>query len=281
MGISVPISDRGIVIKESDPVIRRLVFESDSESGSESEAVCEPVKKKPITVNIPPSSPNQSTVRKFNKLLREHRKPNKPKPPIPNREIVNPHNLEPIHLRKTPLPALSPRTRIFAIKNGAENIVKNRELGIKNHKKKCDLKYRIPRKKSIFIDDSAVEDDGFGGDIKSTTTTPCTTPPEVVLVQDSPVKPLALPPTQALTQGTTQNLPPVATIRKPQVTCEICGTKASSKYQIAQHQKGKKCRSKAARLRFANKNLFCSTCRFGFKSLHDFHNHKCRKNRKH
>ena len=212
MGISVPISDRGIVIKESDPVIRRLVFESDSESGSESEAASEPVQKKPITVNILPSSPNQNIVRKFNKLLREHRKPNKPKPPITNREIVYPHNLGPIHLRKTPLPPLSPRTRIFAIKNGASNIVKSRELGIKNFQKKRDLEHRVPRKKSVFVDNSAVEDEGFGGDIKSTTTTPCGTPAEVILVPDSPAKslpPLRLPSTQATTQNRTRDLPPI------------------------------------------------------------------------
>ena len=276
-----PVSDRGIVIKESDPVIRRLIFQSDSDSGSESETTSETAKKKPITLKQLPPSPNQKTVQKFNRLLREHRKPNKPKTQILTGEIVNPQNLAPIHLRKDPLPSLSPRTRTFAIKNGAGNIVKSRELGIKAYQKKCDLKHRLPRKKSIFVDDSAIEDDGFGGDIKSTTTTPCNTPPEVIIVPDSPVKPLVLPPNQARTQGTTQDLPPVRTIHKPQVTCDICGTKASSKYQIAQHQKGKKCRAKAARLQLANKNLFCSTCKFCFKSLHDFHNHKCRKNRKH
>ena len=183
MGICVPISDRGIVIKKSDPVRRRLIFESDSESDSEPE----PVQKEPITVKQLPASPNQKTVRKFNNFLREHRNPKKSKVPLPTGEIVNPHNLEPIHLRKDPLPPLSPRTRTFAVKNGAGNIVKRRDLDIKKHRKNCDLEHRLARKKSIFVDDSAIEDDGFGGDLKSTTTTP-----EVVPVSDSPVK--SLPP---------------------------------------------------------------------------------------
>ena len=129
--------------------------------------------------------------------------PKNSKAPIPTGEIVNPQNLKPIHLRKILLPPLSPRTRIFGIKNGAGNIVKRRETGIKNYLKKCDQEHRLPRKKSIFFEDSAVEDDGFGMDTKSTATT---TPPEVILIQNSSVKPLpplVLPFAQARTLART------------------------------------------------------------------------------
>lgn len=261
MGICWPLSSRGISINQSDPVIRRLCFDSDPEP--------EPEIKTQVTPKILPPSPNKKTVRKFNKLLRDHRKP-KPKPVIPSCEIINPHNLEPIHLRKDPLPPLSPRTRTFALKNGAGNIVKRRDTAIKKHIKKVHRQLRLPRKKSIFVDDSAIEDDGSGGDIKSTTTTP----PEVIRIPDTPAETLILP--------RTQHLPPIPRITKskPPVFCDICGQKASSEYQIKQHQKGKKCKTKAARINIANKNLFCSTCKSNFKTLHNFHGHKCRTNRK-
>ena len=73
MGISAPISDRGIVIKESDRVIRRLVFGSDSDSAPESEPETDPAQKKPIIVKTFLPAPEKKTVDKFNQLLVRNR----------------------------------------------------------------------------------------------------------------------------------------------------------------------------------------------------------------
>ena len=118
---------------------------------------------------------SQSAVRSIQRILneRKHPAPTKPKPQIKN-NVTHPLGLQPIHLSKDPITveyqSASPpdpplRKRIYS---------KSANQGSPKTTKSDSVR---PHKKHKFIDDSAVESDGEGGDILSVTTTPTTTPP--------------------------------------------------------------------------------------------------------
>ena len=205
MGVSVPVKARGIVVKDSDPVVKKLDF-SDS-----------PPRPASPKVRFYPPTPNPKVVRAFKKVLANLRKPPVPKVKVVAGITKNPHFLRPIGLKSCKIKENYPLTP-------------------------------EPRKKNALIDDSAVESDGEGGDISSRCTTLAPAPP----------------------------LTPAIKKTKERVICDICGATASSIHQLKQHQKGKKCRSKANRKNFPNVDLFCPTCKKSFSSLHNFHNLNCR-----
>ena len=63
-------------------------------------------------------------------------------------------------------------------------------------------------------------------------------------------------------------------IRKHKKIQEIlwpCGTKVSSKFQLVQHQKGKKCEAKLERKELGEIKLYC--CGRTFNTRHDYNKH--------
>ena len=110
-----------------------------------------------------------------------------------------------------------------------------------------------PRKKNPFIDDSAIESDGEGGDIHSTTTTPSNSPPP------SP-KYLATPPRPTSTK----------------VSCDLCGHTLHQKL-LNKHRNSKRCR---AIRQFAKPSFKCSHCPRSFNSTHDRAKHIKSKHKK-
>ena len=211
---------------------------------------------------------DQLAVKKINRIIRERNapKPKKTAPVVPN-IIINPSDLDPIHLRTDPLPPLSPTTELFCAKYGARNIVKQRRRDQVNYTPNfCVQK---PRAKISFIDDSGVESDGQGGDIPSRATTP----------QHSPTSsPLPSPPASP---SPTQTPLPVkkSLLKKPRKNCycKDCNLFVSGPLQLDIHKKSKK---HLKQLRNST-STHCTQCNRFFQSRHNLVNHKCDKFIKH
>ena len=116
------------------------------------------------------------------------------------------------------------------------------------------------RRKFLFVDDSAIESDGEGGDVESTPTTPASSRPS------SPVR------AEASSSIPVIDLPVRSPIRKPpRPRCECCNTEFSGPKQFQVHLKGKKHKKK---VRNSCLSGFCKLCDHFFTSNHDFNNHK-------
>ncbi len=210
------------------------------------------------------------------KLILERRKVTKPKkaaPVVPN-VIINPSELDPIHLRTDSLPPLSPTTDLYCQRNGARNIAKDRRRVQENYKPIfCS---QAPRSKSTFVEDSAIESDGEDGDIPSSAT-----PPQ----RSAPTSPLhTLPPTppraEELSSISSIQLPvKKVKLKKPRKNsyCKDCNLFASGLLQLEIHLKSKK----HLKQRHNSTSTHCTQSNRLFQSRHNLLNHKCEKFFKH
>jgi len=214
------------------------------------------------------------TVKKINRILAERSDPKPKKNVVVPNIIINPLDLEPIHLRSDPLPPLSPTTELFCRENGARNIVKQRRRG--QAKYAPQFRSQPTRNKNPLIDDSAVESDGEGGDIPSRATTPERSVPS------SPAR--TTPPTPHQTEDTpsTNCTPlPVKKVKlkkpRPNSYCKECVLFFSGPKQLNVHEKSKK---HLKQLRNGT-STHCTQCNRFFQSRHNLVNHKCEKFIKH
>ena len=217
-------------------------------------------------------------VKNIKSTIRQYRNRAPTPPKIVSGSIVNPNNLKPIHLRSGPLRPLSPTTEHFAVRYGASNIVNRRKADLASHVQDFPSQDQSepPRKKHKFIDDSAIESDGEGGDIQSTTTSPPNSPPpspqrtEENLSESVPT----------LSSPTNEGQNVISSKKKirravPNSTCALCGVFASGPHQLEQHLKSKNHKKRARRIELPNSTLYCSTCNYSFDNFHNFNNHKC------
>lgn len=134
-----------------------------------------------------------------------------------------------------------------------------------------------PRPKNPFIDDSAIESDGEGGDISSTATTPEKIPfipISSALPKPPPLRSIPLfrsippppppPPTRFLA---TPRI--VKEISKP-VCCDLCGLRVSSKAQLPHHRNTRRC---TARQNYNTLTSPCKVCNRKFNNIHDRKKH--------
>ncbi len=121
---------------------------------------------------------NQKAAKRIQTPLRERAQPFRLKTSTVSGNIINPKHLLPIHLRTEPLRPLSPTIAECAKQLGARHIAKRRPRDWELHDPEFQDQIRPSlRKKSKFVDDSAVEVDSEGQDIQWTATTPLNTPP--------------------------------------------------------------------------------------------------------
>ena len=104
-----------------------------------------------------------AAVRRISQILDKLQNPPPRKSVVKSGQLVVPHNLPPIHLSREPITAdyHPPVPRFVPIRKRQAEPPANPSS----------------RKKHRFIDDSAVESDGEGGDIESTPSTPASSPP--------------------------------------------------------------------------------------------------------
>ena len=171
---------------------------------------------------------NPDAVRRINRILHERENPPSPRPTVKTGQLVVPHNLPPIHLSRKPITAdyhpLAPR--FGPIRERPAEPPANLHS----------------RKKHKFIDDSAVESDGDGNEIESTSTTPANSPPSSP--RHSPIT---------------------------ELNCYTCNVTASGPKQLDIHLKSKKHLKKAR-----NVKTSCNQCNHLFNSLHNYRFHKCK-----
>ena len=247
------------------------------------------------------------TVKSIKSVIREFRRPSARKPTTVPGTIINPKLLAPIHLRSKPLRPLSPTTEKFAVQFGAGNIVERRNQDWDNHVQVFEDQIRPPpRKKSIFVDDSAIEVDSEGEEIESSISTPPHSPPQSPIRTPSSVPKSSnsrgwgfsqLVERSICQEGESQSSPstsnvvssnvkdttssPVlksAPVKRPKQDsfCETCLVYASGPRQLEIHLKSKKHLKLIRRLSLVNSSLQCSTCRTSFDNIHNIHNHKCK-----
>lgn len=102
-----------------------------------------------------------------------------------------------------------------------------------------------PRKKSTFIDNSAVEDDGDGGDISSRNTTPEKEKEIIDIISPSKIK-------------------------TKSVLCADCGKFVSGPKALLKHQESKKCKNRSKGF----KQFSCHKCGRKFNNRHDLESHR-------
>ena len=218
----------GAVIASTDTTPRRLDFDDDDDHHNNS--------KKWTAQKIHPSF-NQKNLRNIKSILNERRAS---KAKTKSAQVSRSKPLPTI--RKLPTVKVTERFK-KSIYNIGNDVYKptlpfpNRTLSEKPLKKgKVKTSQRT---RSKFIDDSAVESDGEGGDIPS--------------LQSSPdcSKTLKF------------------------VNCNLCGLEVSSNLQLQKHRGSKKCR----KLNDLGKTTIkCYTCCKIFVSTHDLHRHRSAKN---
>ena len=117
------------------------------------------------------------------------------------------------------------------------------------------------RRKFLFVDDSAIESDGEGGDVVSTPTTPASSRPS------SPGRveaPSSIPVIDLSVRS------PIA--KPPRPRCYTCNTDFSGPKQFQVHIKGKKHKIKVRNSCLSSSCKLCGHC---FTSNYNFNNHKC------
>ncbi len=218
----------GAVISNSDSTRRALDFGDDKTTSSTN------------TWSAPKIYPsfNSTNLRRINAILNQRRqsksksksKPVQPPKPLPT---------------ITKLPSVRVTERFNKSIYNISSVVYRPTLPFVNpnqeepkRKKGKAKQRRHERKKSVFIDDSAIESDGDGNDIPSTQSTP---------ERCSELK---------------------------FVNCGLCGLEVSSEIQLKKHRGSKKCR----KLQDQGKTIKCNTCNKIFVSTHDLHRHKLAKN---
>ena len=117
------------------------------------------------------------------------------------------------------------------------------------------------RRKFLFVDDSAIESDGEGGDVASTPTTPASSRPPS---PDRVEAPSSIPVIDLSVQA------PIA--KPPRPRCYACNTDFSGPKQFQVHINGKKHKKN---VRNSCLSSICKLCGHFFTSNHNFNNHKC------
>ena len=171
--------------------------------------------------------------------------------------IINPSDLDPIHLRTDPLPPLSPTTELFCREYGARNIVKQRRRD--QAKYRPEFRSQPIRKKNPLIDDSAVESDGEGGDIASRATTPASSRPS------SPVH----IPTNLSVQVPIAKKKTI--LKRPKEHCQTCNRFFDEIKQLEIHLRSKKHLKQVRN----SVSTHCKLCNHFFTSKHNLATHKC------
>ena len=119
----------------------------------------------------------------------------------------------------------------------------------------------LRRRKFLFVDDSAIESDGEGGDVVSTpTTTAGSRPSSPVPVEAS----ISIPVIDLLVRS------PIA--KPPRPRCYTCNTDLSGPKQLQVQLRGKKHKIK---IRNSCLSSSCKLCGHCFTSNHNLSNHKC------
>ena len=218
---------------------------------------------KPGAERAPPSF-DQSAVRRIQRILSKRANPKTTKKPVSAVSSVslNPARLDPIHLRSKPLAQLSPEDQLYAKNYGAANIIKRRQRDLKNfkqvHRHQPDTALPLRPVRSVFIDDSAIESDGEGGDVESTPTTPASSRPS------SPTSSTVLPARPTIKKSK---------LKKPREHCKTCNRYFDGPKQLAFHYKSK---PHLKKLRNTGDSL-CKFCGKVFLSKHNLATHKCHK----
>jgi len=212
---------------------------------------------------LPPSF-DLSAAKRVKKILNQRNNPlQKKKVSVRQEGSEHPDGLLPIHLRSRPLPQLSPADVLFAQNNGASNIVKRRRKDLANHAE--IFRNQPTRRQSVFVDDSAIESDGEGGDIVSTTTTPASSR------HPSPARLVTT--TQPSTNTLPVQLPIVkrSKIKRPKEHCTTCNRFFDGIKQLDFHKKSKKHLKQVRN----SVSTHCKQCNRFFPSKHNFSTHKC------
>jgi len=199
------------------------------------------------------------SIRKINPILADRNAPKTKKKLVVPNIIINPQELEPIHLRSEPLPPLSPNTELFCRKSGAGNIVKQRRSDQVKH----TPTFRSQLKNSL-IDDSAVESDGEGGDIPSQATTPSNSRPTSPARIISPTPSIDLSIQVPIVKKKSK-------IKKPKEHCKTCNRFFDGIKQLEFHKKSKKHLKQVRN----SVSTTCKQCNRLFTSRHNFSTHKC------
>lgn len=133
------------------------------------------------------------------------------------------------------------------------------------------------RPRCRFIDDSAIESDGEGGDIPSDNSDAEEefAPP----LKTEPIsKPFALPPlrSKSVSRPPTSFKPlsveikPIVKKKPNTVLCNLCRLSCLNLKQLEAHRGGRKCRNRSER----QIDHICGTCRKSFDTLHNLTKHK-------
>ena len=218
---------------------------------------------------------SHSAVRSIQRILdeRNHPVPTKPKVQIKN-NLDHPLGLQPIHLSKDPITveyhSASPPDRPIRKRSYSQSANQQPPRTTKSDSVR-------PRKKHKFIDDSAVESDGEGGDVLSVTTTPANSPPSTPLQVVEPSSPstpesntasISLPPTPTQVYH-------IPRLPDPDKWCELCKLKTTSKLQLEKHLKGKKHKKALLISKSSNPTNYCSICNHTFDNRSNFERHDC------
>ena len=205
---------------------------------------------------ILPSFEHRS-VKKISSILAERNNPRPKKKVVVPNIILNPKDLDPIHLRSEPLPLLSPTIELFCRTHGARNIVKRRQSDQDNYKPI----FRQQRPAHPFVDNSAIESDGEGGDVASLATTPESSRPS------TPIR----TPTPSIRLQVQPSIVKRVKVKKPKEHCQTCNRYFDGSKQLDIHLKSKK-HWKAVR---NSQSSHCVTCNRLFTSYHNLRAHKC------
>ena len=222
----------GAVIQPSDSTARTLKFDEDSNDDNGNKVWTAP--------KIHPSF-NLKNLRNINAILKERRL-SKSKSKSKSNQVIQSKPLPTI--KKLPTVKVTERFT-KSIYNISADVYKptlpfpNPTVQEKPRKGGKSKAGRQERPKSKFVDDSAIESDGEGGNVPS--------------VQSSPDRSKDL----------------------KFVNCDLCGLEVSSNLQLERHRGSKKCRKLRSQGKPAPK---CFTCSKVFVSTHDLRRHKFARN---
>ena len=133
----------------------------------------EPEPRSVAEITKPYTFLSQSAVRSIQRILNERNNPPTKIREHISSETAHPLRLLPIHLSREPITIEYP---LSSLPDSPIKKRKNPQPASYRTPSSIRPDYIQPRKKHRFIDDSAVESDGEGGDVLSVTTTPANTP---------------------------------------------------------------------------------------------------------
>ena len=186
---------------------------------------------------------NTQNLRAVNRIIKERRlSKSKAKPALPTKPLPTITKLPSVSVTERFHKSLDTITEevykpTLPVSNPAQEYLDPEER--QEHRQAKALARRQERKKCKFIDDSAIESDGEGGDVPSALSSP--------------------------DRSKTLKF----------VNCDLCGLEVSSDLQLEKHRGSKKCR----KLRSRGKSIpKCRTCSKVFVSTHDLRRHQLAEN---